>query len=88
MAELDIEKIVASISYQVNNDMEDFIVRVVNDYNMDSSIVVNAKKITEALSKQIPKKPVYQGEHEKCPSCGSFYIEDYCAMCGQKIDRD
>ena len=42
----------------------------------------------KALEKQIPKQPKYQGEHEKCPSCGSFYIEDYCAMCGQKIDRD
>ena len=40
------------------------------------------------LKKEIPKEPAYQGEHEKCPSCGSFYIEDYCAMCGQKIDRD
>ena len=38
-----------------------------------------------ALEKQIPKKPVYQGEHEKCPCCGSFYIEDFCAKCGQKI---
>lgn len=39
----------------------------------------------KALEKQIPKNPVYQGEHEKCPSCGSFYIENYCAKCGQKI---
>ena len=39
----------------------------------------------QALEKQIPKEPKYQGEHEKCPTCGSFYIEDYCAMCGQKI---
>lgn len=39
----------------------------------------------KALEKQIPKNPVYQGEHEKCPSCGSFYIEDFCAKCGQKI---
>jgi hypothetical protein len=42
----------------------------------------------KSLEKQIPKEPKYQGEHEKCPTCGSFYIEDYCAMCGQKINRD
>ena len=42
----------------------------------------------KALKKHIAKEPSYQGEHEKCPTCGSFYIEDYCAMCGQKIDRD
>ena len=40
----------------------------------------------EALEKQIPKKLAYQGEHEKCPVCGSFYIEAYCAKCGQRID--
>ena len=39
----------------------------------------------KALEKQIPKKPVYQEEREKCPSCGSLYIENYCAKCGQKI---
>lgn len=94
MAELDIEKIVASISCQVNNDMEDFIVRVVNDYKMDSSIVVNAKKITEALEKQIPKKIAYQIgkdglKHEKCPSCGSFRVfGKHCTECGQAVDYD
>ena len=40
----------------------------------------------EALEKQIPKKLAYQGGHEKCPTCGSFYIETYCAKCGQRID--
>lgn len=96
MAELDIEKIVASISYQVNNDMEDFIVRVVNDYNMDSSIVVNAKKITEALEKQIPKKPlggtVNRDMAVYCPICMNFvcfadtHRSNYCSECGQKLD--
>ena len=39
------------------------------------------------VEKQIPKKPVYQGEHEKCPTCGSFRIFcSYCSECGQKID--
>lgn len=42
-------------------------------------------KAIEALEKQIPKKPVYQCGHEKCPICGSFHIEDFCAKCGQKI---
>lgn len=40
----------------------------------------------KALEKQIPIKPAYQGEHEKCPTCGSFCIDVYCAKCGQKID--
>lgn len=44
------------------------------------------KEAIKALEKQIPKKPAYQGEHEKCPTCGSFCIDVYCAKCGQKIN--
>ena len=40
----------------------------------------------KSMEKQIPKKPIYQDENEKCPSCGSFVILEYCAKCGQKID--
>ena len=54
----------------------------------DGNAFEDLEMAIEALEKQIPKQPKYQGEHEKCPTCGSFYIEDYCAMCGQKIDRD
>ena len=36
--------------------------------------------------KSEPMKPAYQGEHEKCPTCGSFCIDVYCAKCGQAID--
>lgn len=36
--------------------------------------------------KSEPMKPAYQGEHEKCPTCGSFGVDVYCAKCGQKID--
>ena len=53
-----------------------------------SPSVIAMEMAIKALEKQIPKNPAYQGEHEKCPVCGSFYIEDYCAMCGQRIDRD
>ncbi len=41
----------------------------------------------KALEKQIPKKPDYQGEHEKCTTCGSFHVFGrYCSECGQKLD--
>lgn len=42
-------------------------------------------KIKDALEKATAKSPAYQGEHEKCPTCGSFCIGEYCIKCGQRI---
>jgi|GEM_PF-4946345 len=39
----------------------------------------------ELKEKATAKKPAYQGEHEKCPTCGSFCIGEYCIKCGQRI---
>ena len=56
----------------------------------------------QALGKQIPKKPIYEGDGYSpdgtfvfdiwiCPSCCKryevdYYDYDYCPNCGQKID--
>ena len=40
----------------------------------------------EALKKQIPMKPDKEQGVERCPVCFTFFIDDYCARCGQKID--
>lgn len=58
----------------------------------------------QALEKQIPKKPTYEGDGYApdgtlvydtwiCPCCGKRYEVDYddytyCPNCGQKIDLD
>ena len=58
----------------------------------------------EALEKQLPKKPTYEGDGYApdgtfiwdewlCPNCGSRYEVDYddysyCPNCGQRIDRE
>lgn len=58
--------------------------------------------ILEALEKQLPKKPTYEGDGYapdgtfvydtwECPNCGECYEVDYddydyCPKCGQKID--
>ena len=58
----------------------------------------------EALEKQSPKKPIYEGDGYApdgtfiwdewlCPNCGSTYEVDYdeydyCPNCGQRIDRE
>jgi len=63
-----------------------------------------AKIIIEALEKQLPKQPTYDGDGYApdgtfifdewlCPNCGSRYEVDYddysyCPNCGQRIDRE
>lgn len=58
----------------------------------------------EALEKQLPKQPTYDGDGYApdgtfifdewlCPNCGSRYEVDYddysyCPNCGQRIDRE
>lgn len=39
--------------------------------------------------KNVAKKVAYQGEHEKCPTCGSFHVfGKHCTECGQAVDYD
>lgn len=73
---------VKEIIEAIQNDLE------LHTKELKTKYKVALKTAIELLEKQIQKEPKYQGEHEKCPTCGSFYIEDYCAMCGQKIYRD
>lgn len=89
-------ELVANFSCQINNQMEEYIVQVVNDYNLDRGIIVNTKKITEALEKQIPKKPLYGTVSRDmachCPVCMEFvcfrdtHKSNFCSYCGQKLD--
>ena len=62
----------------------------------------NMEMIVQALEKQIPKKPTYEGDGYApdgtfvfdewiCPCCGNMYEVDYddydyCPNCGQKLD--
>ena len=63
---------------------------------------IGGELVIQALEKQIPKKPTYEGDGYApdgtfvwdewiCPCCGSRYEVDYddydyCPNCGQKID--
>jgi rubrerythrin len=71
---------------------------------IDTKIILNENKIAEALQKQIPQKPNFEGDGYDdsgeliydtwiCPNCGDRYeldyeIYQYCPMCGQSIDWD
>lgn len=40
-----------------------------------------------ALEKQIPKKPIKDGNNMACPMCGAIIgMSPYCAECGQALD--
>nr|DAM50573.1 MAG TPA: ribosome, girodazole, girolline, antibiotic complex, 50S [Caudoviricetes sp.] len=43
----------------------------------------------ECVDKQIAKPLESWGAYQCCPSCGVAYIffDNYCPVCGQKIDR-
>lgn len=51
-------------------------------------------KASEAVDKQIPKKPIFNLLYEwfECPECGgvvsfdSYTKYDYCPYCGTKVD--
>ena len=57
-----------------------------------------SKKALEAVNKQIPKKPDFEGDGYDdsgnliydtwiCPHCGDRYeVHRFCPMCGQAID--
>lgn len=73
------------------------------DTSWGSSFENAYRMAIQALEKQIPKKPTYDGDGYApdgtfvwdewiCPCCGSRYeVEyddyDYCPDCGQKLDR-
>ena len=70
--------------------------------NKESVAVEHCNIAIEALEKQLPKKPTYEGDGYapdgtfvydawECPNCGECYEVDYddydyCPKCGQKID--
>jgi len=79
----------SKISMVVNNDIENFIIQAVNNETHNITIEVNAKKIAEALEKQIPRKPIHDGFYYHCLICnGIVYKGRGCAVndCRQAID--
>ena len=55
----------------------------------DYEDIGTVSELRELKEKATPKKVAYQGEHEKCPSCGSFHVYwKYCSKCGQAVEFD
>ncbi len=80
----------------VENDMVDFIRSSCEPYLDKQTIKINAKKIAEAINKQIPRKPMSLYPHRTkkvCPACETVRScrilmgwEKHCPDCGQAID--
>lgn len=74
----DIYTITRNLSLQIDNDIEEFIVRSVQEYGMNESITVNAKKIYEALEKQVAKKVIYKPKD-------AVYQRPFCPCCDTEL---
>lgn len=76
-------------------------IHILNSFNLrsvaDKYDDIALDLATDALEKQIPKKPIEDGYYDLpcvCPNCGSNvaneadndYQFEYCYHCGQKID--
>ena len=79
----DIYKIQHTLTMQVNNAIDDFVVRSVQEYGNNENIIVNAKKIYEACKKQTPMQiwgnkynPIHVGDtvNGLCPICNTEFV--------------
>ncbi len=58
------------------------------NYPMDYAVAID--EAIEAVGKQMPKKPEFEGEYYVCPVCGVYQETSegnppYCINCGQRI---
>lgn len=97
-----IEKIIVERNKKVDSAIFGEIKQIAIENGIETKIVLNEKTIADALKKQIPTKPNYEGDGYDdsgnliydtwiCPNCGDRYeldyeIHQYCPVCGQRID--
>lgn len=97
-----IEKIVVERNKKVDSAILGEIQQIAVENGIETKIVLNEKNVADALKKQIPTKPHFEGDGYDdsgniiydtwiCPNCGDRYevdyeIHQYCPMCGQRID--
>ena len=97
-----VERIVVERNKKVDSMILGEIHKIAIENGIETKIVLNEKAVADALRKQIPQKPDYEGDGYDdsgnliydtwiCPNCGDRYevdyeIHQYCPMCGQRID--
>lgn len=97
-----IEKIIVERNKKVDSAILGEIQQIAIENGIETKIILNEKNVADALRKQIPQKPEYEGDGYDddgnliydiwiCPNCCDRYEVDYethryCPNCGQKID--
>ena len=97
-----IEKIIVERNEKVDNAILGEIQQIAIEEGIETRITLNKKAVVDALRKQIPEKPHFEGDGYDdsgnliydtwiCPNCEDRYevdyeIHQYCPMCGQRID--
>lgn len=97
-----IEKIIVERNKSVDSAILGEIQKIAVENGIETKIILNEKNVADALRKQIPEKPYFEGDGYDdsgnliydtwiCPNCGDRYevdyeIHTYCPMCGQRID--
>lgn len=81
---------------EVMEQKKGFKVERVNIKEGTMTITVSAdwlETVSDAVEKQIPKKPKYNGGECECPTCGDDWNSNeygsgmkFCWECGQKLD--
>ena len=75
-------------SYLFAEDAVDLLLKAFEEVEQYRAIGT-VEEFKDLKEKNEPKKVAYQGEHEKCPICGSFHVfGNYCTECGQKLDLE
>ena len=98
-----IEKITIERRKKVESAIFGEIRQIAIENGIETKIILIENIIEDALRKQIPQKPDFEGDGYDdsgnliydtwiCPNCGDRYeldyeIHTYCPMCGQRIDR-
>ena len=97
-----IEKIVVERNKKVDSAILGEIKQIAIENGIETKIILNEKNVADALKKQIPQCPDFEGDGYDddgniiydtwiCPNCGDRYeldyeIHSYCPVCGQSID--
>lgn len=85
----EISEIAATMTKRAVEESENFIFQTIAPYcERITETKISKAELADALMKQKARKPIREQWRSVCPICGAgiYRGENYCGMCGQKID--